>query len=427
MTRPQQAHVVGAGLAGLAAAIRLSAAGIGVVVHEAAPQAGGRCRSYLDAALGCRIDNGNHLLVAGNKSAIAYVDASGARETLVGPEESVYAFLDAGTGERWTFCPNSGRVPWWLLRRSRRVPGMRLTDYYHGFRLMGATPDDLVTELLPPGSAIYRRLWHPLAQAALNIQPALGSAQLLAQVLRETIAAGGAACRPLVPRVGLSESLIDPTLATLARQGAAIRYGRLLRAIEIGDDRVTGLRFDDGDEAIAPNAAVVLAVPPAAAARLLPAIAIPDEFRAILNAHFLCAPPEHAPFFVGVIGGTAEWVFKKRQVLSVTISAADRFVDVPSAELAPLLWADVCRAYDLGQRPMPRWQIVKERRATFAATPEQHRKRPAAHTRWRNLVLAGDWINTGLPATIESAIRSGFAAAQELMVRPDEHQPVDGD
>ncbi len=414
MTRPQQAHVVGAGLAGLAAAVRLSEAGVGVVLHEASPQAGGRCRSYLDATLGCRIDNGNHLLVAGNKSAMAYIDASAARDTLIGPEEAVYAFLDVANGERWTFRPNAGRVPWWLFQRSRRVPGMRLADYFQGFRLMAAAPDDLVTELLPPGTAIYRRLWHPLAQAALNIKPAQGSAQLLARVLRETIGAGGAACRPLVPRVGLSESLVDPTLATLARQGATIRYGRLLRAIENRDDRITRLRFDDGDEVIADRQAVVLAVPPAAATRLLPAIVTPDEFRAILNAHFLCSVPDHAPLFVGVIGGTAEWVFRKRQVLSVTISAADRFVDMPSEELAPLLWRDVCHAYDLGERPMPRWQIVKERRATFAATPEQQRKRPTTQTRWRNLVLAGDWINTGLPATIESAIRSGFAAAHEL-------------
>lgn len=414
MTRPQLVHVVGAGLAGLAAAVQLSQAGIGVVVHEAAPQAGGRCRSYLDATLGCRIDNGNHLLVAGNKSAMAYLDASVARGTLIGPEEAVYAFIDVASDERWNFRPNSGRVPWWLFQRSRRVPGMRLADYFQGFRLLGATPDDLVTELLSPGTTIYRRLWHPLAQAALNIMPAQGSAQLLARVLRETIGAGGAACRPLVPRVGLSESLVDPTLATLARHGAAIRYGRLLRTIENSDDRITRLRFDDGDEVVTSSQAVVLAVPPAAAARLLPAIVTPDEFRAILNAHFLFSAPEHAPLFVGVVGGTAEWVFRKRQVLSVTISAADGFVEMPSAELAPLLWRDVCLAYNLGERQMPRWQIVKERRATFAATPEQQRKRPRTQTRWRNLVLAGDWINTGLPATIESAIRSGFAAAQEL-------------
>lgn len=411
---PARVHVVGAGLAGLAAALRLSAAGVSVTVHEAAPQAGGRCRSYFDATLGCRIDNGNHLLVAGNRSAMAYLDMIGARQTLIGPDEATYAFLDVASGERWTFRPNWGRVPWWLLQPSRRIPGVPLGQYLAGARLVGARPEDRVSDRLARDTVAYRRLWQPLATAALNTAPEEGAARLLTRVLAETFAKGGAACRPLVPREGLSESLVDPALATLARRGAAVRFGRRLRAIETEGDRVTALGFEDGEERLTGGNAVVLAVPPAVAGRLLPAITVPDEFRAILNAHFVIAAATSSPLFVGVIGGTAEWVFHKREVLSVTVSAADRFMDRSAEELAPLLWSDVCRAYDLGPAPMPRWQIVKERRATFAATPEQQRKRPPARTHWANLVLAGDWTDTGLPATIESAIRSGFSAAVAL-------------
>lgn len=418
MTRPAHVHVVGAGLAGLAASVCLSEAGIGVTLHEAAPQAGGRCRSYLDATLGCRIDNGNHLLVTGNKAAMAYLDAIGSSDTLIGPPEARYAFLDAVSGERWTFRPNAGRVPWWLFQPSRRIPGVRLTDYLQGARLMRAGPAARVADLLTPGTIVERRLWTPLATAALNTEPRHGSARLLARVLTETFGAGGAACRPLVPREGLSESLVDPALAVLKSRGAVPRFGRRLRAVEGNGDRITVLRFEDGDETVAEDRAVILAVPPPVATRLLLEIAAPDEFRAILNAHFRIAVPERMPLFVGIIGGTAEWVFRKREVLSVTVSAADRFMEIPAAELAPLLWRDVCRAYDLGPRNMPRWQIVKERRATFAATPEQEGKRPAARTRWRNLALAGDWTDTGLPATIEGAIRSGFAAAKALTDAP---------
>lgn len=414
MTRPSHVHIVGAGLAGLAAAMRLTETGIGVAVHEAAPQAGGRCRSYLDATLGCRIDNGNHLLVAGNKAAMTYLDAIGARGTLVGPDEARYAFLDVANGERWNFRPNASRVPWWLFQPSRRIPGVGLFDYLQGARLMRAGADNVVTDILLPGTTIYRRLWQPLANAALNTEPEKGSAVLLARVLRETFGAGGIACRPLVPRDGLSESLVDPALATLAKRGASVRFGRLLRALEMSGDRITALRFEDGDEPIGEGQAVVLALPPPVASRLLPQIDVPDAFRAILNAHFQAVVPDDAPLFVGVIGGMAEWVFRKREVLSVTVSAADRFMDTPAAELAPTLWRDVCRAYDLGGRVLPRWQIVKERRATFAATPDQQRKRPPPRTKWGNLALAGDWTDTGLPATIEGAIRSGFAAAELL-------------
>ncbi|MGH6988836.1 MAG: hydroxysqualene dehydroxylase HpnE [Stellaceae bacterium] len=407
-------HVVGAGLAGLAASLRLAEAGLTVALHEAAPQAGGRCRSYFDAGLGCRIDNGNHLLVAGNRAAMDYLAMIGAADSLVGPSEPRYDFLDLATGERWQFRPNRGRVPWWLLRRDRRISGTRLTDYRHALRLGRAGPDDRVGDLLTPDTTIYRRLWAPLATAALNTEPAAGSAMLLGRVLRETFGAGGAACRPLVPCEGLSESLIEPALATLRRKGVTVRFGARLRAVDAEGDRVSRLRFEEGDVALGPGQGIVLALPAAVAARLLPGITAPDQFRAILNAHFRIAIEATAPLFVGVIGGTAEWVFRKREVLSVTISAADRFMDQPAEELAPLLWADVCRAYGLGGAAMPAWQIVKERRATFAATPEQQKRRPKAATRWRNLALAGDWVDTGLPATVEGALRSGFAAAEIL-------------
>jgi uncharacterized protein with NAD-binding domain and iron-sulfur cluster len=117
---------------------------------------------------------------------------------------------------------------------------------------------------------------------------------------------------------------------------------------------------------------------------------------------------------VGVIGGAAQWLFAFEDRISVTVSAADEMADLPREAIAAMLWADVARVYGLGVELPPR-RIVKERRATFAATPEQAAKRPAARTRWRNLALAGDWTDTGLPATIEGAVRSGHTAARILL------------
>ena len=114
---------------------------------------------------------------------------------------------------------------------------------------------------------------------------------------------------------------------------------------------------------------------------------------------------------LGVIGGTAEWIFAFADRISVTVSAADAIVDQEREALAVLLWRDVAKAHKLSSA-LPPWQIVKEKRATFAATPQQAAKRPKPETDWRNLLLAGDWIDTGLPATIESAVRSGQKAAQ---------------
>jgi len=407
-------HVVGAGLAGLAAALRLAAAGHAVTLYEAGRHAGGRCRSYFDQSLGCRIDNGNHLLIAGNTDAMAYLDASGALETLTGPRETLYPFVDLATGERWVLRPNRGRVPWWILRRGRRIPGTGLRDYFEARALMRAGADETVAATLDAESLIFRRLWAPLAIAALNTETAAGSALLLRRVLAESFAQGGAACRPLVPREGLSESLVDPALRKLVESGAEVRFGARLRALVRSSERVEALEFEGERVGLDTEDVVVLAVTAPVAQRLLPESSAPDEFRAILKAHYRVRAPAESPLMIGVLGGIAEWVFRKAEVLSVTVSAADPLIDRPAEELAPLLWRDVARSYGMRLEPMPPWQVVKERRATFAATPAQDRRRPGTSTGWRNLLLAGDWTATGLPATIEGAIRSGHRAAAAI-------------
>ncbi len=162
---------------------------------------------------------------------------------------------------------------------------------------------------------------------------------------------------------------------------------------------------------------MILAVPAAIAARIVPGLIVPDDYAPIVNAHFRHVLPPGAPLFAGIIGGTAEWVFRKREVVSVTVSAADRIVACPADELREILWRDLTLAFGLPSGATPPARIVKERRATFRATPSQEARRPAAATAWPNLHLAGDYVDTGLPATIEGAIRSGFAAAARVCER----------
>ena len=413
-----QVHVIGAGLAGLAAAVMLAGEGRRVRLYEASAHAGGRCRSFLDAELGCRIDNGNHLLLAGNRRALDYLDRIGARDTIEGPQHAVFAFIDAASGHRWTIRPNRGAVPWWIFRRARRVPGTRAADYLEALALRWAGPSATLAEVMDRSRPLSRRLWEPLAVAALNTGVERASARLFWHILAETLGRGGAACRPLVPREGLSETFVDPALSTLGSDGAEIYFGARLRELNFGPDRVSGLMFEAGTIELGGDDRVILAVPAAIAARLVPGLVVPDAFSPIVNAHFRCALPPGSPLFIGVIDGVAEWIFRKREVLSVTVSAADRIVDRPAEALREALWRDAAMAYRLPALPMPPARIVKERRATFLASPDQLRRRPAASTSWQNLLLAGDYTNTGLPATIEGAIASGFAAAQQALL-PD--------
>ena len=410
-------HVVGAGLAGLAAAVALAKAGRRVALYESAEHAGGRCRSYFDAELGVRLDNGNHLLLSGNRSALAYIETIGALDTFEPPGEAAIPFVDLASGERWILRPNRGGVPWWVCCAGRRVPGSRARDYLAALRLRNAAVSDTVTARLDPRAVLFRRLWEPVAVAALNTSAEAGSARLFWGILRETLGHGAEACRPLLPREGLSESLIDPALAMLRASGAEIRFGTRLRAIGFDGPRVSSLDFDNEAVALDDDDEVVLAVPAAIAARLVPNLIVPDDNAPIVNAHYRVDPPTGMPLFAGLIGGTAEWVFKKRGVISVTVSAADLIVDRPAGELAGLLWRDVAAAFRLPAQPVPPSRIVKERRATFRATPAQLRRRPPTQTQWTNLRLAGDYVDTGLPATIEGAIRSGHLAAASVVDR----------
>jgi hydroxysqualene dehydroxylase len=418
-------HVVGAGLAGLAAAVTLATKGRRVRLYEASEHAGGRCRSYFDPELGCRIDNGNHLLLAGNQRALDYLEQIGARDTVEGPREAVFAFFDAGSGRRWNLRPNRGAVPWWILRPSRRVPDTHAIDYLVALALRSVGSSATITEALDRQHRLFRRLWEPLAVAALNTNVERASARLFWHILIETLGRGGAACRPLAPREGLSETFVDPALSSLRAHGGEIRLGARLRALDFAADRVSGLGFEAGTVPIDDDDQMILAVPPTVAARLVPALIVPDAHSPIVNAHYRAIAPSESPLFIGVIEGSAQWIFRKREVLSVTVSAADRFVDHPVEALRELLWRDVALAYRLPLAPVPPARIIKERRATFLASPEQLRRRPRATTRWPNLMLAGDYTDTGLPATIEGAIASGVTAAQQVLAgRPASFLPV---
>jgi hypothetical protein len=155
-------------------------------------------------------------------------------------------------------------------------------------------------------------------------------------------------------------------------------------------------------------------VPAPVARDLIPSLKVPEAHAAIINAHFRLPAgpgPAAAPALVGMVGGLCQWVFVRGDVASVTISAADRLLDQPAETLAPALWREVVIALGRQGESLPPWRLVREKRATFLQTPEQVAARPGCDTAWRNLYLAGDWTDTGLPATLEGSVRSGNSAA----------------
>lgn len=392
-------HIIGGGLAGLSAAVHARAAGWTVRLYEAARQAGGRCRSFEDATLGRVIDNGSHLILGANRAIFDYLRLTGAEGRLQPMEDPRFPFIDVESGERWTL-----RLPWGIGPRDGMV----------AMRLMMAPASATLGQYVDATRPSWRRFWEPLAVATLNTEAAAGSARLLGRVLALALLKGREASRPYFARANLSDVLVMPAVAQL---GAAVTFGARLKSLEFAGERVRRLIFGDGEVTLGPDDVVVLALPSWDAGEMVPGLIVPQETRPIVNAHFVVgegvALAGGAPF-LGVIGGTAQWLFLREGIVSATVSAAGSLVDEPAEVIAAKIWRDICHAIGAPATASPPFRIIKEKRATIAQTPESDSLRPGAPTRWRNLVLAGDWTATGLPATIESAVRSGEKAVAAL-------------
>ncbi|TVQ38677.1 MAG: FAD-binding protein [Geminicoccaceae bacterium] len=412
-------YVVGAGLAGLAAATAAAAAGRHVVLLEMARHAGGRCRTFHDPTLDRRIDNGNHLILSGNGDVTRYLDRIGGRGRLIELAPARFPFVDLTTGERWTVAPNAGPVPWWLLAKGRRPKGADLVSLLRGAKFLTAGSEARVADLLPADDPAFRRFWEPLAVGVLNTRAEAGAATLLRPVLLETFAKGEAHCRPLLATTGLGDALVEPAVEQLRRQGASVHFGARVEALSFAGERVTGLRSAGAWLPLEAHDALVLATPPWATAALVPGLTGPMAFAPILNVHFkIDRLHVERPSLLGVIGGLTQWVFRRHDVAAVTVSAAEAVIDEPADRLAASIWPEVRTALELSPAlPVPPFRLVKERRATPVQTPRAAAQRWQPRTAWSNLTLAGDWTATGLPATIESAVRSGHVAAQLLMKR----------
>lgn len=403
---------MGAGLAGLAAAMRLSERpGTEVVLHEAVNRAGGRAWSFHDARLDRVIDNGNHLVLSGNAEVLAHCARIGTEALLDIAPHAELPFLDLAQGERWRLRLPSGLRD--LARGGLRVPpGTALSLAADTLRLLRAGPRATVAQAVPGRGAAWHRVWEPLSLAVLNAPPESAAAAPLAEVLRRTLLRGGAASRPVTMPHGLGATLVDPALALLAGRGVHPAYRQPLTGLATRGGRVTALRFASTEVALGPDDAAILALPPEALAKLLDQ-PMPGAGQSILNAHFRVAPEVAAamPPVLGLVSGLSHWVFRRGDVLSVTVSAAESCLN-GEADPEARIWREVAQAAGTDAPPLAS-RLIRARGATADASPAARQARPELRP-YANLALAGDWLSGPLPDTLEAALMSGRAAAEAL-------------
>ena len=408
-------HIVGAGVAGLSAALAATRAGRAAIVYEAAPQVGGRCRTIHPAA-GFSYDNGTHVLFTGNRAATGFLERIGARGGWIEPEPEGCPVYDAASGR----VARVGLSPWSWLTPGLRPEGFSGRDVLRLLRLALPLPDRPVARLMADSAS--RSLVEPMTVAVLNTPAGAASSRRLGVALRRLARPGAA--RLLVARTGLGEDLVEPALRAVSAAGVTVGSGRRLRSLLRSGSRVTALAFAGRTVALKPEDRVVLALPPYEVARLLPGLPVPEAFEPILNRIFpstgrnarassaLSAPSRNGRSCAATTSASRSP--RRRRRSTRMRSFLDPAVAGNRAGPARPRFRRRCRCAAAGA-------IVKERRATIrqAAGP---RPRPPLRP-LENLALAGDWIGA-LPATIESAVLSGERAVRAVAGRANPRTPL---
>lgn len=435
--RSARVAVLGAGVAGLAAAVDLARAGHRVTLVDALASAGGRAHSFRDPATGDTIDNGQHILMGCYRQTIAFLETVGARGMLreVPGLDVPYVSESKGvTRLRSGGWPTPMQLVRALLGFGELSCGERLRAVEpivaaamdrSGERWRASTVGEWLRACRQSDNAV-RALWGPFCFAALNEPVETGSAALFCGVVRRAFLGRGPGARVLFSRVGLNRLLVERAIDVIAACGGEVRLGCAARRLAIREGRVEGVEMDGGTELAAD--AVVSALPWGALRSLLPSGSDlarriePLRGAPIVGVHLWFDREVLEEPFLGLLDSPAHWIFNRNMlcdlerhsgpVVTLLIGGAYEYVGAKSDELVRLALAECRRLLPAAREAeVLRHAVFKAHDATLQARPEMLPHRPGPATEWPNLFLAGDWTDTGLPSNIEGGIISGRRAA----------------
>ena len=425
--------IVGGGWAGLAAALELNAHGIPVSLYESAPQLGGRARNAPFNEF--TVDNGQHLLIGAYSEILRLLTMIGVDEGAVLERTRLCLKVLEGDKQlvmRPPALPAPLHLAWALLTAEGLSPGARLRALAMSLRLMlngfRLDEDVSVSALLRrhhQGETITRRFWEPLCLATLNTPLESASAQIFLRVLQDSFSRRRHDADLLIPREPLGTLFPQRAAKYLTRRGASIQSRQRVEALHIQDQNIEGLtvsgqRLDCRE--------VIIATSPLAAVRLLEGhtelAPLSREISELgsqpITTLYLQYPPQHRleEVMLGMSGTVSQWLFDRRHcgqpgLIAVVISATGPHQQWNHETLTANVLQEIQAQFPHWPAPL-RSRVISERRATFECSVGVESRRPANTTPIRGLWLAGDYTDTGYPATLEGAVRSGVECARRL-------------
>ena len=419
--------VIGGGFAGLTAATYLAKNKFKVTILEASPKLGGRAYSFLDKENNTIVDNGQHILLGCYYYTLDFLSLIGATKNFLFQKRLEVNFVRED-GQILPLKSFPFIYPLNLMIGMLRFNALTFNErlklskvflklpFYSSKKLSRLNIEQWL-EKENQSPSIRQAFWRILAVGALNTSLEKASAKIFIDILKQIFLSGSKSANIVLPKYGLSESYCKNAEEYIIKNGGEIILSEPVEKIIISNNNITGIHsskkvFPDFDF-------VISAIPAFALNRVINdenILSIPDfKYSSILNIHLWLKENKIQEGFFGLINSPLHWVFNKGTHLNMVISDADEFVNKSDEDLLAIVKDELKKFFLLDPDLISDYKIIKEKRATFIPSNDIINKRTAQKIKIKNLILAGDWVDTGLPSTIESAVKSGRIAAEIIM------------
>jgi len=419
--------IIGGGFAGLSAAAYLTKQNIQVTLLESTPKFGGRAYSFTEQKSNDVVDNGQHILMGCYSDTINFLKLIGAKDNFIYQKSLQINFLTKA-GKLVELKSFTSLYPFNLLFSLLNFKAITITErlsllkfviklpFISHQKLSNKNVRDWLKEEKQSDNTI-KSLWEIIAVGALNTNIDRASAFMFREILMKIFFNGNFASTIILPKHGLSDAYVKNAKEYIESSGGEIKLSSSVKEFIISDNKIVGIKT--ADEVYNDFDYVISAVPFHAFNNIYPELFLDEkiefESSSILNIHIWLKNNPMKEQFYGLIDSPVHWIFNKENHINLVISDAGYLIEKPAEEIYKMCVDELVKCTKLKELDFAHYKVLKEKRATFVPSNKIDYKRPSSKTEITNLFLAGDWTDTGLPSTIESAVKSGRVASELIL------------